>query len=114
MFRLKLKSEMTGGIYSDLVKNNFPNPNEYPRSIISENYFRTISTDTGINCETRLVAKEILTIMDNVTKLDGVQAYLQWEKAGARALEEYSDYFKNGVNSLSLTNNKKAQSGKGE
>jgi hypothetical protein len=40
--------------------------------------------------------------MDNVAKLDGVQAYLQWEKAGARALEEYSDYFKNGVNSLSL------------
>jgi hypothetical protein len=92
IYRMKMKTEIKNGIYSDLVENRFPDPKSFTYTL-TETYFSDVSKDPNAEWDTRLMAKEILTIIESVRKLKGIQAYLQWEKSASLALTEYSQKF---------------------
>lgn len=91
-YRLKWKEEIKKGIYSDLVNKNFPNPKSY-EYLLTETYFSNVANDSDAECDTRLMAKEIVTTIESVRNFKGHQAYLQWEKSAELALSEYSKNF---------------------
>ena len=92
LYRMKWKIEIKKGIYSGLVDKKFPNPKSFTYTS-TETYFNDVSRDSDAEWDTRLMAKEILTILESVRRLKGFQAYLQWEKSAELALSEYSKKF---------------------
>ena len=91
-YQMKWKMEIKKGIYSDLVNKNLPNPKSY-RFLLTEEYFNAVSNDSDAECDTRIMAKEIVTTIESVRNFKGHQAYLQWEKSAELALSEYSKIF---------------------
>ena len=85
-----MKQEIKNVIYSDLVKNNFPNPDNY---ISADHYFAAIINDSDEECNIRLAAKEMSTTLITIMKLQGIQAGLQWEKSAYLAITEYAKKF---------------------
>ena len=90
MFYCGLKNKIMNGIYSDLINNKFPSPKDV-HFILATDYFQSVSNDSDIPIETRLIAKEIETILINFTRTGEVQTHLQWEKAADAALKKYSE-----------------------
>lgn len=91
LFYFGLKSKITEGIYSDLVKNKFPNPKGYLHNVLSKDYFNDVASDSEIAIDTRLMAKEIVTILENFQKRGEFQDSIQWDKAAEAALKRYAD-----------------------
>lgn len=91
LFYFGLKSKITRGIYSDLVKNKFPNPKDYSHNVLSQDYFASVAGDSEISIDTRLMAKEIRTTIENLQGNGEIQASIQWDKAAEEALKKYAD-----------------------
>ncbi|MDP3259366.1 MAG: hypothetical protein Q8M34_02095 [Thermodesulfovibrionales bacterium] len=92
LFYFGLKSKLTEDIYSDLVKNKFPNPEKYSHPVLSLDYFNAVAYDPEIDMDTRLVAKEIATTLENCQREGEIQRTIQWEKASETALKNTLAY----------------------
>jgi len=87
IFRLTLKSQIREGIYSDLVKNTSPNPQDFRYTLADEHFYGVVNAPDLV-VEKRLMVKEILTIIKTMHG-EGIQRGLQWNKAAVEVLEKY-------------------------
>ena len=89
MFHIKLKSMLAECVYSDLVNYKFPNPRDYPKKYVLNDYFDDVSNNPEINMNTRLMAREISTIV-RINVGEGFQKAFQWSKVVDVALQKYA------------------------
>lgn len=92
LFYFGIKSKIADGIYQDLVQHKFPNPKDISHNLFfSQDYFNDVAADSELSVETRLVAKEIGTILDHFHRSGELQTGIQWDKSARVALKKYSD-----------------------
>lgn len=89
MFHINLKSMLAEFIYSDLVNYKFPNPRDYSKNYVLNEYFDDVSSNPEINMDTRLMAKEMSTII-KINMGKGFQKTFQWSKVVDVALQKYA------------------------
>jgi hypothetical protein len=85
------KSHTAEAIYSDMVRNKFPNPRQYPNSYVANDYFESVALAPEIPVDTRLMAKEISTTIKIALGEGGMQAVFRWDKIVNVALKKYAE-----------------------
>ena len=99
LFHLVWKNELIDSTYCSLVQHQYPNPQKYLASPISEykkhftysgsDYFSDVMWDDEVEIKTRLDSAQAYGTVRGMTNTQGILEHMRTEKFISRAVEKY-------------------------